>query len=190
MLNYVSLFPIQWRRVEEISAEMTPVERSWLLHPGSLTKRLRGASQGDVEHWVHEEEWDLPQTDEAQQLGLSLEETAKIRETDWCFQGSIWVATRAVIPEKTLKNEGTRLHTVGDRSLGDVLFADPNLQRGPFEFAQLAWDHPYLDRLEDYLSMEIEMLWARRSVFHYFAQPLLVSEIFFPSIFSLMPKDD
>lgn len=167
---------ICWKRIADIADEMTPREHRWLAHVGSLTKRLRRVGSGDIEHRVRYEAWELPQADEAAYLGVLTTERWFIRETDWYYQGHRGVMTRALISATAEQAPGECLHTIGTRSLGDLLFADPNLTRSPFEFARLM--------------IEGKNCWARRSIFFYFGKPLLVKEVFFPSMLGIDPPND
>jgi chorismate--pyruvate lyase len=162
--------------MSKVADKMTPSERQWLTHTGSLTKRLRRLKPGKVEHLIRYEAWELPQADETRYLGISPTQSVFIRETDWCYQNDVVVTTRALIPAATLQAEGEQLQTIGVRSLGDLLFADPNLKRSAFEFT-----HTVVDK---------KLCWARRSIFFYFDKPLLVSEVFFPSILNINPPSD
>lgn len=164
-----------WKQIETAGTAMTATEHRWLTYSGSLTKRLRQMSV-DIEHHIRQETWGVPKLEESQRLGLSATQPTRIRETHWCDRGTLWVTTRAIIPTETMQGKGERLRRLGDLSLGDFLFADPSLQRSAFEFAQVM--------------MEKKNCWARRSVFLYFDRPLLVNEIFLPSIFNIDPPSD
>ena len=164
-----------WKSSEEAIAAMTATERRWLIYRGSLTKRLR-QTNANILHHIRQEKWETPQREESQHLALLTTEFARIRETDWCVQETLWVKTRAIIPAKTMQGKGQRLQVLGDLSLGDLLFADPDLQRSPFEFSRI--------------TIQEKNCWARRSIFFYFEKPLLVNEIFFPTIFNVNPSND
>lgn len=167
---------ISWKSSADIINEMPQKTRQWLAYRGSLTKRLRQAGAAEINHIIRQEKWELPTAEEAQYLQLNSQESVFIRETDWQYKNNLWVMTRALIPLATLQNKGKDLQTVGSRSLGDFLFTDPDLQRSEFEFASFIFDG--------------QVCWARRSLFSYWNKPLLVSEIFFPSILNSEPPAD
>ena len=69
--------------------------------------------------------------DEARALGLRLGAWAWIREVQLLGDGQPWVFARTLIPADTLRGRGRRLTRLGTRPLGEVLFTDPGVRRGP-----------------------------------------------------------
>ncbi|AAO89621.1 chorismate--pyruvate lyase [Coxiella burnetii] len=171
-----------WAPQNEIPSTLwTANERSWLTHPGSLTQRLRKTTDGQIQHHLLREVFDAPVDEETQLLGISQPELALIREIEWRYFESLWVAGRVVIPKKTLEREGSPLNHIGERSLGDILFANAKFTRGDLEFRQITADHPYYFYVKEIANGSC--IWARRSLFYFERDPLLVSEIFSPALF-------
>lgn len=76
------------------------------------------------------------------------------------------------------------LKHLGERPVGDVLYADPNLKRRKFELAQLKPEHTDYELALIHSEVRPDYLWTRRSIFIVNDQPILINEIFLPSILS------
>lgn len=120
---------------------------------------------------------------------------AWLREITWQYRQQVWVYGRVVIPENTMINTHGRLKSLAHESLGDTLFADPSMRRINLELNCLTPSHFYYhmalnaklatataDNLDDLPGW----LWARRSLFYYQNQPLLIVEIFLPEFFDTL----
>lgn len=92
---------------------------------------------------------------------------------------------RTVLPQHTLTGKHKQLARLKSRSLGSVLFKDPDMRRGSFEFASLSAGDTDFDILHDTLTLQTTTLWARRSIFTLKEKPLLLTEIFLPDIETL-----
>lgn len=156
-------------------------ERDWLLYPGSLTQRLRHFTLGRIQLRVIRDVFEIPHKEEQTVFGEK--GVMRIREVDWWYQDNLWIAARVVIPLITLEVKGGQLKHIGEQSLGDILFTDPQLARSDFEFSQIAKNHHYYYRISSSANIE-SVTWARRSLFYFNGSPLLVSEIFLPTLFS------
>ncbi len=154
----------------------------WLLDSGSLTRRLRQLCPDQFRVHVLWQGWNRPSPDEARVLGLRLDAWAWIREVQLLCNNQPWVFARTLIPAKTLHGRSRRLTQLGNRPLGEVLFADPGVRRGPVEIAHIAvgqrlHQRAFADRAEP-----PDAIWGRRSLFWIGERPLLVCEIFLPDL--------
>src|SRR5579864_8943238 len=127
---------MHWQRVSTqlFSTMNVPSNlQPWLTDVGSLVKRLRahGAEPGVT---VLDQHWGRAYADEVEQLGLMGEE-ALIREILIGEPGRSFVFARTVFPKATLTGEERVLGELGTRTLGSIIFQDPDLQRGAFEIA-------------------------------------------------------
>jgi chorismate lyase len=159
-----------------------PALLDWLLDPGSLTQRLQRhcASQLSIE--LRSQNWQRPMLNEAQTLGVLPHERCLIREVHLLCDGVPWVFARTVIPVRSLSGARRRLSRLGKKSLGSVLFSDPNMRRSAIEIAQLSAPQPLFQRAVAPLTQLPHTVWARRSAFFLGQQPLLVNEVFLPTI--------
>ena len=153
-----------------------------LLDPASLTRRIQAACPGCFRVQVLAQGWARPQHNEARALGMRDGSWGFVREVHLLCDDKPWVYARTVIPRTTLTGPCRRLTHLKSRPLGAVLFADPSMRRGPVEIARLTpCDKLYPAALR-HLSEQPQMIWGRRSLFTLSGKPLLVSEIFLPSI--------
>jgi len=149
-----------------IRTEIPTALRPLLLERGSLTRRLRRVLGNPIEVRVDRQGWAAPEPDEARLLGLAAGASALVREVTLLCRGRQQVAARTVIPRATLRGRHRRLARLGDRPLGDVLFATPGMSRGAMHIARLRAAAP------------VPATWGRRSVFFLDDRPLLVYEFF------------
>ncbi|MGQ7244928.1 chorismate--pyruvate lyase family protein [Salinicola sp. V024] len=142
----------------------------WVASTDSLTARLIAASERPFRVKLMHQGVERPRRDEAQALGLALTEVAWVREVMLMSGDRPWVSARSIAP---LDRIGCRrLRTLGERSLGSWLFAQPDLARDPIEVARVS---PGSEGLCDGLC---EGLWLRRSRFRHGGIQLLVQECF------------
>ncbi|WP_417225915.1 chorismate--pyruvate lyase family protein [Amphritea sp.] len=163
-------FDTRWYAFNRPATTAAPrIWRKWLLDRGSLTQHLIHASDGDFKVNVLRQYWGRPSRMEALALKISTRQKVLIREVQLLGHNHPWVFARTIIPASTLTGKQRKLHTLGSRSLGSVLFRDPTMKRDPLEISRL--------QLSDG-----EIAWARRSVFYLSNKPLLVAEVFLPAL--------
>lgn len=154
----------------------------WLFDPGSLTRRLRGLCGDRFCVRVLYQGRTRPSRDEARVLRLRLDAWAWTREVQLLCDEQPWVFARTLIPARTLRGRGRRLTQLGTRPLGEVLFADPRVRRGPVEIARIAAGQRLHQRAFAGFAEPSQAIWGRRSVFHLDGCPLLVCEFFLPDL--------
>lgn len=141
---------------------MSPAWRRWVTSTDSLTARLIAASEAPFRVKLIHQGIERPRRDEAQALDLSPDRVAWVREVMLMSGDRPWVAARSIAP---LDRIGCRrLRTLGERSLGSWLFAQPDLERGPIELTPVP--------------SGVDGLWLRRSRFRHARIQLLVQECF------------
>lgn len=160
----------------------TDEQLDWLLDPSSLTRRLQQTCSGQFRVVPVNQQWQRPQLNEAQALGIRPHERCFIREVHLMCDDRHRVFARTVIPVSTLTGNRRRLSRLGKKSLGAVLFADPGMQRSYIEVARLKTGQTLFEAAVAPLSKRPSEVWGRRSVFFLDTKPLLVSEIFLPEI--------
>ena len=109
----------------------------WLLDRESLTLRLQqlcpGKSPGGFSVQV---------LSQARALCMQPREIAVIRQVLLLCGRQPWIYARTVIPVTSLRGKLQRLTGLGTRPLGGVLFADPGMQRGMVELAEILPGQP------------------------------------------------
>lgn len=145
----------------------------WLCDEGSLTRRLIACGQNDFRVEVLSEQQYPARADEAAALGLRSGQLLWVREVLLHTAGAPRVFARTVADLKAFNAMGVHLESLGNRSLGELLFSDPGIQREPIEISRYpaAW-LPAAQRAEH--------CWARRSLFSSQRLQLLVCEVFLP----------
>lgn len=120
--------------------------------------------------------------DEARLLRLQPSRLVLIREVSLCCAGRPLVFARTLIPIDTLRASNGKLGRLGNRPLGSLLFSDPRISRGVMEFARLLPGERLHRKAIEGLDLN-SALWARRTLYYQDGQPLLVNEIFLPTLF-------
>ena len=171
----------EWQRLRRSRVPARFV--SWLRDDGSLTLRLKCAC-GDRPFAVRllRQGWARALPSEARRLGLRRGGLALVREVQLLCDGEPWVFARTLIPATTLRGPGQRLARLGERPLGAVLFADRRVRRGVTEMAQLRPGEQLFDSATQGLPPLSDTVWGRRTLFFMAGRPLLVNELFLPTI--------
>lgn len=158
----------RWRDVKKVDQTQIPVSvKAWLLDQGSLTQRLIAASNGHFRVECLHQGFVVPLLNEAQLLGLKPRQKAWIREVCLYCYDEPWVYARSIVPVSSLLGRLRFLRQLKNTALGSLLFKDPFLQRSHFEVS--------------IIGEASQKVFARRSLFLFYQQPLLVAEFFLPS---------
>ena len=153
---------------------------SWLLDETSLTKKL-------------EQQCGKFTVEVKQQLNTNANESVLsqlfpqseqilVREVLLHCDGVANIFAQTEIPYQTLADKQKKLANIGSESLGKFLFQDKTLQRGKIEVAEFTVGSPIHDLIASLEQTCEHSLWARRSLFYIGEKPLLVSEVFLPSL--------
>lgn len=144
-----------------------------LRHPGSLTARLARMGSGvDVE--VLESRVRLASWEELQGLGLS-RRGLRVFVRCVCVRrgGEIAVLAKSVTTLAGVTHPWRGLKRLGNRPLATLLWSDPRIRRGGFQYLRWGKDHPLSQQVG--LSVALPV---RRSCFWLKGYPLLVTEAF------------
>lgn len=171
---------LRWRDAAHGSRKPWPAALGdWLLSQDSLTRRLRARCQGEFRVSILRQGWGWPSASERRALKLAPRSRAWIREVHlWCGTEP-WVSARTVIPVTTLTGRRRRLSRLGTRPLGEVIFTDLSIRRGPVEIARAECAGLVPPQGS---SRAAATVWGRRSVFWLQEKPLLVCEFFLPDM--------
>jgi chorismate--pyruvate lyase len=189
----------RWRGVALAAGGM----RGWLTDRGSLTLRLKQTSkrfqvvrlaQGRSRVCIDEAACLVPAA--VRSAGKKAGRSASprtlgflVREVLLECDGRPTVFAHSVIDARALAGGWRWLAGLGTRPLGEALFSDPRVRRGPLAFRQLrAPDPRYLHAASALAARGLPVpsgLWARRSVFSAGQWQLLVTEVFLPAVADL-----
>jgi chorismate--pyruvate lyase len=155
--------------------------RGWLCDHGSLTRRLQAVCPR-LRVQRLSQRVGCPYPDESAPLGLRRGQIALLRDVLLICGDTPLVYAHSVIPLPGLDGPWVALSRLGNRPLGEALFADPKVRRFPLEYRQLDVRHPLYRPAVAHLDSAPRCLWMRRSMFALAGHPLLVTEVFLPAV--------
>jgi chorismate--pyruvate lyase len=154
--------------------------RSWLFEPGSLTARLRALAGKGVGVRLLTQDRRRPFPSEAALLDLTEHRLALVREVVLHTGGTALVLARTIIPPQALRGVYHGFAHLGERPLGELLFANPRLKRSRLELARIGGAGWRLEAARDYGI--VAPVWGRRSLYEIDEASLLVCEFFLPAL--------
>lgn len=158
--------------------------RHWLVDRGSLTRRLQ--DRCDAFRVRPMRQALAPSVfDERPLLGARDREWVMTREVFLYCADTPVVFAHSVVRSRGLHGPWRWVAGLGARPLGAALFADPRVARTPLMFRAIGRHHALYRRASAMLESRPAVLWARRSIFLREGVPLLVTEVFLPSILEL-----
>jgi len=176
-MNWCSEKEIDW---DSLSAQV----RGWLRAKGSTTARFRALPTQSFRVHLISQTWGAAHQDERELLGLSADDPTQIRTTLLYLGDTAVMFARCVFPASALQGELERLKTLGEGSLGDILFSIPSLERGAFNYAEVASGDQCYAKVHALMPDTLpETLWARRSIFSVGDKKLLVTELLLPALY-------
>lgn len=155
--------------------------RWWLTDSGSLTRLLQQACEQDFSVNLLHTSWQRPLPDEALLLRQHPARCLFQREVHLLDGDQPQIYARTLVPVKTYQAMRARFKALGNQSLGEMLFTDPSLKRGPIQVACLTPGMAQYALATRDIEARPACLWARRSCFYLNGKALLVSEVFLPS---------
>ena len=156
----------------------------WMHDHGSLTQRIQ---QRCKKFSVQPVRSGLARIafDESSMLGIPSHHYAYSREVFLHADAQPVVFAHSACAPGYLRGAWQAMNGLGNRSLGSLLFTHPLVVRQPLHYLALRSHHPLYKRAAGVLTVPPQILWARRSLFHLHAAPLLVTEVFLPEILKL-----
>lgn len=174
-----------WQPV--VAPSLTFAQKKWLMRPGALTAGLRQLGKMDLR--VLDEYAQGVPLDEARAMGLAVRHPVWVREILMSVDGIDSVVARSLTPLKASHGVWQGIRRLRTRPLADMLYHDRTITRSPFVCRQLAWPVPFYATARGVQAdTDPGALWARRSVFWRFGQPLLVAECFLPGFWRLVEQ--
>lgn len=174
-----------WR---QSTLDCPAIWRNWLMDSQSLTRRLQRQSPGNFSVTVLRQTLTRPRRDEAMALGIPHTQLTLVREVILNGDGQPRVFARSVIPLPALRGKLRFLQRLGNRPLGEFLFKNPAIKRGPIWLTRwpikLLPDIPGSNVSTSWGTPRDTVLWARYSIFRHQQAGILVSEVFLPSLLS------
>lgn len=175
------LFPVtlsaSW--CSEKAAPLPVQLKDWLLDPSSLTQRLKSSSTTFGVQVLGQQITTCSNEEANEDIHAGQE--VLVREVLLFCDDQPHVFARSLLPLSSLTGEEKKLASLGNQSLGQVLFNHPKLQRKRIEVAD--FDHnSTVAKVAGYFQQTVEgKLWGRRSTFVIEDKPLMVAEVFLPA---------
>lgn len=170
---------------KNLKQQIDPSILSWLVDEGSLTQRLKNLCPDQFLVDVVLEEWVNPDHSEAKLLGIPTEQKVLLRQVHLKCGDNLCVYARSVIPVATLQGKHKQLQHLGNKPLGEYLFANATLKRSKIEWSKLTPDSSQFTSALEHQAAADQTVWGRRSLFEIDEKPLLVSEFFLPVLIEL-----
>lgn len=173
---------LHWQN--ELSNQEKPDDKrlhEFLFQSGSLSRSIEECCRGTFNIELKNESWSAPMSDENQLLALIDNEITFIRESWLKCDNKRLVYARTVIPRITFEGESQELMELGNKPLGNILFSDNKTYRTNMRYAKI----PLHCDLHKQATMDTDIvteLWGRQSLFYINNNPLLVTEVFLPTI--------
>ncbi len=169
----------KWQSLFEFQQTLPELKQlSWLSEYGSMTRQLIIAGASGIKVDVIAAKHQRVAKEERLFLDLPQNNWSYVREVNMSIANTIWMYGRSVIPSRALQGAGGQLKMLGDKPLGNMLFSHGNSRR-LIEIAKISEDHHLFPAFEG--SDAVKYLWARRSLFEFKKQPILVQEVFLPN---------
>jgi len=168
---------------QAIKHQIEPDILSWLTDEGSLTKRLKAYCPDHFSVKVLAEEWSKPDYSEARLLNIPMSQKVLLRQVHLKCGEQLNVYARSIIPLSTLQGKHQRLQYLGNKPLGEYLFANPTLKRSKVEWTKLTPGSSLFKTAMVHQESTETAVWGRRSLFQIDNKSLLVSEFFLPILF-------
>ena len=170
------------RRAQHLNAAIPAKLKDWLCEKRSLIRRLQRHCRQPVTLEVISQRWEHPLADERPVLNMSPGRLALVRQVRLRCGERPLIFARSVIPSQALRSATRRLSRLGTRPLADLLVTHRSIRRGEMDFTQLQPGHVLYELSTQALQTKAEILWGRRALFRFRHKPLLICEIFSPTI--------
>ena len=172
---------IRWLPAERLGqAAVDAHVRPWLIGKGLITLRMKAVC-GErfalrlVDQWTG-------LLNAAHKSALRVPDNAGLfRDVEMCCGEQVWMFAQTIIPDSTLCAHPW-LAELGDSALGETLSDLSGVERSSYEYAWLPAEEPVTARALRDAEIRPAGLWARRSRVSLRGAPLLIQELFLPSM--------
>lgn len=158
----------RWHQAVHLTGAPSGSWRSWLQEEGSLTRRLQNQARSSFQVRILSQGILPLQPTEKQQLAIA-HQRVWVRQVLLEVDGQPWVFARSLLPLDQHGSLQRRLRQLGRQALGQLLFANPHIHRGPLEFCAPN-------------QLPFPSLWGRASCFAADGLRLRVAEHYLPAM--------
>lgn len=169
----------RWQKRKSGLRQLPDALQSWLLETGSLTQRLRSLYGQELAVKLLSNHWAPAFIDESRLLEQAAWRYQLVREVVLHANEQPLILARTILPATTIKIAQRHLSHLGNRPLGEVIFAYHDLQRRQRQFSHIP-SKDWSTSLQRAIPIDQD-IWGRRTVYAIHNQPLLVAEFFLPA---------
>jgi chorismate--pyruvate lyase len=176
-------------RWQALAGGRVRLPRGWhsaLLQTGSLTARLRGCCGERFAVRVLAETPARLSWRDARAMGLPVGAPIRLREVYLCCGEEPVVYACSLLPQAAARGRWRGLMRLGSRPLGELLFAHPDVRRGPMMLGCLQPGSIAHRALSRGLAAPPGMVWGRRSHFALPEATVVVCEFFLPAALDVL----
>lgn len=173
---------LNWQN--KLNTEDMPEDKrlqNFLFQSGSLSRSIEDNCTGSFNVELKNESWSTPMPEEAELLKLEINEITFVRESWLKCDDKKLVYARTVIPRLTYENASHELTELGNKPLGNILFNDDSTYRSNMQYAKIPSDCTLYKQATTGTDSIFD-LWGRQSLFYIDKNPLLITEVFLPTI--------
>lgn len=160
--------------------------RCGLLRVNSLTAQLRALCPDGFRVALIRQSRTHVRVGERRFLGLPKGAPVLQRQVYLVCRDRPVVFAHSILPVASLRGHWAGLGRLGVRPLGEALFSDRSVRRGPLQVARLVSPMSLYAVLADGVAEPPAEVWGRRSIFHLPNGPVMVSEFFLSDYASLL----
>lgn len=177
---------VRWQTLAAGRLRLPRVWHAALLETGSLTARLRSCcGERFAVRVLAETPMRLTRRD-ARALGLPVGMPHRLREVYLCCGEEPVVYARSLLPLAAARGRWRGLMRLGSRPLGELLFAYPDVRRGPMALGRLRPGSIAHRALSRGLAASPGIVWGRRSQFALPGTAVVVCEFFLPAALDVL----
>ena len=180
-----------WNRVDSGELHQAPrMWLSWLSDTGSLTQKIERAIGHKLEVLVLKDSRQNLNSDESRYFHFRIRR-CRVREVLLCLNQVPLVMAHSIIPTTSSCGSNHPILRLGKRPLGAVLFAKTHQhskQKARREIAHLDQHNVLWKKSAKRYPDLPSPVWGRRTLYSLKGRPLLVTEIFLPSLLSYQAK--
>lgn len=172
--------PVAWESsVAALQKQPSSSIRNWLTKPTILSQALKEHCQHLTVDVLSQQFSEVELSEKA----LQVAGTPFVRRIFLRGDDVPWTYGRVVIAANTYQTYFPQFAHLGSQPLGEtLLYNNPDVTRGSFEYAVLMTDATLYQEIQASLPLSVSALWGRRSYFYLKQLPLLVTEVFLPAI--------
>jgi chorismate--pyruvate lyase len=174
-----------WNRVGSGEIHRAPREwQPWLSDTGSLTQKIEKAIGQKLEVQVLRDCPHSLNSDESRYFHFKIRR-CRVREVLLCSNGIPLVMAHSIIPTFSSSGSNHQILRLGTKPLGAVLFSKTRKHskaKPPRDIARLDKASELWKRCSKHSTALNSPLWARRTLYRLKGHPILVNEIFLPTL--------